>query len=102
MASYTCSGLRRRSSWPICLRATYERDVDRALARFEPAEPVTDADLAHLPAPVQRYLRGAGVVGLPRVRNFHVRMHGRIRNGRDARWMPLSAEQYNVVDQPAR
>ena len=29
-------------------------------------------------------------------------MHGRIRNGRDARWMPLTAEQYNFVGEPAR
>ena len=87
---------------PVSLRAAYDRDVDRALARIAPAEPIRDADLAHLPAPVQRYLRRAGVVGQPRVRNFHVRMHVRIRNGRDARWMPLSAEQYNFVDEPAR
>ena len=87
---------------PVSLRAAYEGDVDRALVRLAPAEPISDADLAHLPAPVQRYLRQAGVVGQPRVRNFHVRMHGRIRNGRDARWMPLAAEQYNVVDEPVR
>jgi Family of unknown function (DUF6544) len=87
---------------PISLRAAYERDVDRLLARHAPAGPTSDADLAHLPAPVQRYLRRAAVVGQPRVRNFHVRMHGRIRNGRDGRWMPLAAEQYNVVDEPAR
>jgi hypothetical protein len=29
-------------------------------------------------------------------------MHGRIKNGRDAGWMPLRAEQYNVIDPPAR
>jgi hypothetical protein len=29
-------------------------------------------------------------------------MHGRIRNGRHGRWMPLAAEQYNVVSPPAR
>ena len=44
----------------------------------------------------------AGVVGKPRVRNFRVRMHGRIRNGREDRWMPFAAEQYNVVDPAAR
>ncbi len=87
---------------PVSLRAAYDRDVDRALAHVAPAEPIRDANLAHLPAPVQRYLRGAGVVGQPRVRNFHVRMQGRIRSGRDARWMPLTAEQYNFVDEPAR
>jgi uncharacterized protein DUF6544 len=87
---------------PISLRAAYERDVDRLLVRPAPAGTISDADLAHLPAPVQRYLRRANVVGQPRVRNFHVRMHGRIRNSRDGRWMPLAAEQYNVVDEPAR
>src|SRR4029450_7369082 len=73
-----------------------------ALARLAPAEPINDVELAHLPAPVQRYLRGVGVVGQPRVRNFKVRMHGRIRNGPDARWIPPAAEQYNFVDEPAR
>jgi hypothetical protein len=87
---------------PDSLRAEYERDVDRALTRVAPAPPISEEDLAPLPAPVQRYFRVAGVVGQPRVRNFHVRMHGRIRSGRDTRWMPLRAEQYNFVDEPAR
>jgi len=87
---------------PVSLRAAYERDVDRALSRFSPAQRISDADLAHLPDPVQRYLRAAGVVGQPRVRNLYVRMHGRIRRARDARWMALAAEQYNFIDEPAR
>ncbi len=87
---------------PVSLRAEYEHDVARGLARVAPSPPITDADLAHLPDAVQRYLRGAGVVGQPRIYNFHVRMHGRIRSGRDAAWMPLTAEQYTFVDQPER
>ena len=87
---------------PFSLQAEYERDIDRGIARLSPIQPVTDAELAHLPAPVQRYLRASGVVGQPRVRNFRVRMHGRIRSGPDARWMPLTAEQHNFVDEPAR
>ena len=50
---------------PVSLRAAYERDLDRALARVAPAEPIRETDLAHLPAPVRRYLRGVGVVGQP-------------------------------------
>jgi hypothetical protein len=76
--------------------------VDRGLRRVASADPIEDDDLAHLPFPVQRYLRVAGVVGQPRVHNFRARMHGRIRNGPKARWMRLAAEQYNFVDQPAR
>jgi hypothetical protein len=84
------------------LRAQYESDVDRALARLAPAGVLSDADLAPLPEPVQRYLRFAGAVGQPRVRNFRVRMTGRIRNGPQARWISLDAEQYNFLDEPAR
>jgi hypothetical protein len=29
-------------------------------------------------------------------------MHGRIRSGPDARWIPFTAEQHNFVDEPAR
>lgn len=87
---------------PASLRAAYERDVHRALTRVASVGPITDADLAHLPDPVQHYLRATGVVGNPRVHNFHVRMHGRIRNGPAARWIPLTAEQYNFIDEPAR
>jgi hypothetical protein len=86
------------------LRAEYERDVDRGLmARGTVVpSPITDADLAPLPARVARYLHITGAVGQPRVRNVRARMHGRFRGGRNARWMKCSAEQHNFFDQPAR
>jgi hypothetical protein len=90
------------SQGPSSLRAEYEADVERYVSDATPASPVTDADLANLPPPVQRYLRVTGVVGQPRVANFRVRMHGRIREGPQRRWMPLRAEQYNAVRPAAR
>lgn len=77
---------------PFSQRATYEHDVDSHLARRHSASVgvVTEVDLAPLPAPVQRYLRTSGVVGQPRVRNVRARMHGRIRQGPDSRWLPWS------------
>ena len=90
------------SQGPSSLRAEYDTDVERYASDATPASVVTEADLAHLPPPVQRYLRLAGVVGQPRVASFHVRMHGRIREGPQRRWMPLRAEQYNAVRPAAR
>ena len=87
---------------PFSLRAAYDRDVARALAPAVAAERIGESDLVHPPAPVQRYLRVTGVVGQPRAHNFHVRMHGRIRNDPATRWIPLTAEHYNFVDEPAR
>lgn len=63
---------------------------------------MVEADLARLPSTIARYLRTAGVVGHPRVLNMHVRMHGRIRSGLDAAWMPFAAEQFSFFREPAR
>jgi hypothetical protein len=90
------------SAGPLSLRAEFEREVARGLARSTPQALVTGQDLAPLPSPVQRYLRLVGVVGRPRVRSFRVRFTGRIRRGPSAAWMPLSAEQYSFTDRPTR
>jgi hypothetical protein len=82
---------------PTSLRAAYDRDVALALSGITHGPPVRDQDLASLPAPVQRYLRAAGVVGRPRPTSVFVRLHGRIRSSPEARWMPFRAEQYDVV-----
>src|SRR5436190_21143166 len=93
-----------RTLWPFGLRAAYQRDVARLVRAIgdDEAEPVRDAELATLPAPVQRYLRFAGVVGRPHVHTIAARMHGRIRSGPEAAWMPIVAEQHNVLAPAAR
>ncbi len=87
---------------PVSLRAAYESDVAAGLGRFRDAGVVTEGDLAPLPPRVQQYLGRVGVVGHARVRNVRARMHGRIRQGPEARWMPIQAEQYNFYDEPSR
>ncbi|MEW6323310.1 MAG: DUF6544 family protein [Acidobacteriota bacterium] len=87
---------------PMSLRAEYEREI---AARAEPAEAppvITDADLAHLPPPVQRYVRLTGAVGQPRVHHVWVSWRGRIRGAADEPWMDFTAEQHNFLDEPAR
>lgn len=90
--------------WPFGLRAGYERDIAGFVTPRDAVEtaPVLEPDLDRLPAPVRRYLHVAGVVGQPRVHRFAARMHGRIRSGPEALWMPLAAEQHNVVDPAVR
>jgi hypothetical protein len=87
---------------PSSLGAEYARDVEERLSAQGSERPIAEADLEHLPVPVQRYLRIAGAIGQPRIWNFRVRMHGRIRGSRNDRWMPLTAEQLNFLDPPAR
>lgn len=89
---------------PWGFAAAFRRDAAAGLARTAgvSAPPVTEADLARLPPPVARYLRRAGVVGRPRVVNFHAVMRGRIRPSRTGDWLPFQAEQYSFLDQPTR
>jgi hypothetical protein len=84
-------------------RAAYERDVAAGLRGRPPqAGPVTEADLAHLPPVVQRYLHFVGSVGRPRVWNYRLRFRGELRNDADSRWMKISADQQSFVDPAAR
>lgn len=87
---------------PTSFRAELDREILRGLARPIDAPLVTEADLAPLPDPVQRYLRATGFVGQPRVRNYRVRFGGRIRSAPDAAWMPFEADQQSFVDEPTR
>ncbi len=87
---------------PRSFNAQYARDVAAVLATGTSNALLTDADLAPLPSVVQRYVRQSGAVGQPRVRNFRLRFRGRIRSGREARWMPFSGAQVNGVVPAAR
>jgi hypothetical protein len=90
-------------SWgPWSFRAEYDRDVSQGLARSVPTPLLTEADLAQLPAVVQRYIRLTGALDLPKVQNFSARYHGQIRSGPDAPWMSFTGRQHNFYDRPSR
>ncbi|HSO31930.1 MAG TPA: DUF6544 family protein, partial [Labilithrix sp.] len=83
-------------------RSIYAQDVARGLAREAPASTVTEADLAKLPPLVQTYLRRAGAVGKPRVRDVRTRWRAQMRSKPDAAWMDARADQHDFFDEPAR
>lgn len=78
-------------------------DVDRLLAAADrtPGPIVTDAMLATLPAPAQRYFARAGVVGKPIPRTVRLTQKGRIRSSSESNWMELEAEEVYSVTPPA-
>jgi hypothetical protein len=63
---------------------------------------VTEADLAPLPEPAQRWMRRSGVVGRPRDWSFRVRTTGRFRLRPGRGWMPFEAWQYDSGPAVAR
>ncbi len=62
---------------------------------------ITESDIAHLPDPVQRWLRASNAVGAERVSTVRLRQTGRFRQTENGQWMPFNAVQYYSVDPPA-
>lgn len=85
---------------------SFGRMVAREVRNLFAKSPATDrvivtvAMLKDLPAPVQRYLTYAGVVGKPIAQTVRLKQEGRMRTGRDQPWMPIRAEEYYTVDNP--
>jgi hypothetical protein len=90
------------SEGPGSFRARYARDLSKGRAGALGTLVLTEADLAQLPAVVQRYVRRSGAVGQPRVRNFRARFHGQIRSGPNATWMSFTGRQDNSYHPPSR
>lgn len=58
---------------------------------------------ADLPEPLAAYVVRSGAVGKPRVTSFRADIHGRIRSGPDAAWMPFTGTQVNTYgERPSR
>ena len=86
--------------WLTFREAARHRKNLVAAARAIP-DCITEARLAHLPQPAQRYLRYAGVVGKPVPRLVTLTQKGRIRSSSDAAWMSLEANETYSTNPPA-
>jgi len=84
--------------------------VDYALRRRAAAQQLpaataaalTPADIAGLPAPVQRYLHRSGAIGKPPVRCFEVVWDAEMFKAPGQKGMPGPAQQFDVVQPPRR
>lgn len=89
---------------PWSFQARYRREVRTHVRRAAASEPaaLTESDTAHLPAAVRRYLSVAGALGRPRVTHLRATWRGRIRAVATDPWMPFTADQYDILDEPSR
>jgi hypothetical protein len=88
---------------PSSLRSQFTTEARQfhTAAATTPAPPITEAELAHLPALVQTYLRRTGAVGRPHVRSFHAVFRVRFRRAPDAGWMDARVDQHDFFAPPA-
>jgi hypothetical protein len=72
-----------------------------AQASFGNNDLLTEADIALLPSPVQKYIRYAGAIGKPKVKNMKIAFEGEMRDkGKD--FFKFTSVQYNFFDNPTR
>jgi hypothetical protein len=88
-------------------RYTFNRTVAQEVSDLfenstvtEPAV-LTEADIAHLPEPVQRWLHYSDVIGREYPHSVRLKQEGEIRLSPDGAWMPFTAEQYYTTDPPS-
>jgi hypothetical protein len=86
------------------MKRKYRREVrlQQKNRSAQPTQLILEEDIAHLPEPVQRFMRFTGVIGRARPHIMMVKMRGRIRSSPDSPWMSLRSEQVNWFDQPFR
>ena len=81
----------------------YKADVKRHLAKtnFPDSDLLSEADIASLPNPVQKYIRYTGAIDKPKVKNMKIVFDGEMRDkGKD--FFKFTSVQYNFFDEPAR
>jgi len=86
------------------MKKTYKKAVLEGLerTRYQRTEILTETDIQHLPAIVQKYLLSAGTIGKEKVLNYRAEFKGGIRSKSSEEFMQLRSVQYNFTDNPAR
>lgn len=89
--------------WTTSLPRAFEaRRADAAAAPRDAARPLTEADIAHLPPPVRRYIALTGSIGLPVVTEVTLRFEATMYEAPGAAGMAGPVEQYERFDLPRR
>jgi hypothetical protein len=81
----------------------FKADVKNHIAQtnFSNNDLLTEADIASLPTPVQKYMRYSAAIGKPKVKNMKIIFDGEMRDkGKD--FFKFTSVQYNFFDNPAR
>ena len=81
----------------------FKADVNRHLAKtnFPNNDLLSEADIATLPNPVQKYIRYTGAINKPKVKNMRIVFDGEMRDkGKD--FFKFNSVQYNFFDDPTR
>jgi hypothetical protein len=83
--------------------ATFVKDVKSHLLKASTIQTdlLTEADIVSLPMPIKKYIRYAGAINKPKVKNMKIVFDGEMRDkGKD--FFKFTSVQYNFFDDPTR
>lgn len=86
------------------LASRFEKIVQAGFKKYPLQEGslITETDIAHLPAIVQKYMHFTKSVGKPKSVNFKADFKGGMRANPGDPYMPMRSLQYNFIEEPAR
>ncbi len=86
------------------LHREYKEEVLKGLERTSKLEKelINEEDIAHLPDPVQKYLRYVGVLGKEKVKSYRVIIDGSMKTDKDKGWANVDVWQYSFTDEVTR
>ncbi|WP_281532631.1 DUF6544 family protein [Anaerocolumna aminovalerica] len=86
------------------LRRKYNAEVREGLYRVKNMEEsvLTEKDIAHLPEPVQKYLKYVGVLGKEKVKDFKVLINGTMKTDKNREWSQVKIGQHSFLDKITR
>ena len=81
----------------------FKADLKRHLAKtnFPNNDLLSEADIATLPDPVQKYIRFTGAINKPKVKNMKIVFDGEMRD-KGKEFFKFTSVQYNFFDDPTR
>lgn len=81
-----------------------DSEINEVLSFVKTTQPgiITEEDVMHLPAPVQRWITSTGIIGKPAIRSGYVKQTAFIKMKPDQEtWYSANAIQYSVTEPPA-
>jgi hypothetical protein len=87
------------------LKNLYLAGVQKEVTKYASVQPavITEAAIAHLPAPVQRFFRHCGYIGRQQAAYAFIEWQDvYFRRSRHSKWMKMDCHQFNAVSAPAR
>lgn len=86
----------------MSLKKQFISDVTDALKQQSQPGVLSQPEIDHMPAIVQKYLHYTGCVGKEKVWNVHIVFEGEMKLDEKHDWLGIHSEQYNFFDDPSR